>query len=774
MPPKHILPNLLFLFSSVCSISFAEDPFRQLDELWPTPNSIRRASGAPGPDYWQQKVDYVIKASIDQEQQILTGSETITYHNNSPDQLTFLWLQLDQNRFALDSDEYLSENAPSLGGMSYAQLQSIMYRRSFPGGHQVTAVTDAENKPLEHHITGTMLRVALPYPLASGQAFTFKVDWHYRIVDCRQMRARGGFEYFKEDKNYLFAIAQWYPRLCAYTDYGGWQNKQTTGQEFGLEFGDFEVSITVPDNHIVASTGELQNADEVLTEVQRSRLHAAKSAEKPVFIVTLDEAKANETTKPMATKTWTFKASKVRDFSFASSPKFLWDAQGFDLNGRKIMAMSYWPKEGEPLWSKYSTASVIHAVKSYSKFTFDFPYPKMLSVNAPISGMEYPMITFQSPRPEKDGTYPERTKYRLIGVIIHEVGHNWFPMVVNSDERQWRWMDEGLNTFVQLLAEQEWEEAYPSSIISKTRRQGLLNYMQSSRSRPIMSAPEVLIDGGYNAYSKPTLALSILRETILGRETFDFAFKQYAQRWMFKRPQPYDFFRTMEEAAGRDLDWFWRTWFYETDHVDVSVENVVKYRLDTKNPEIEKPLKKTKDEAKPMLPIVKGNLEIPKNTDGRDDLVDFYSTYDEYQVLPKEKEAFEKLLKDLEPEEKELLETKFNFYLVSFKNVGGIITPVPLTIHYEDDSTETLRMPAEMWRYDARNVKKFLITEKAITSVVIDPEDEIADVDKDNNRFPRAIGDAEFELKKSPEEKNPMQQLLKKEEEGSEKEEGEE
>ena len=750
------------LFLTLClSLHAADrkpvDHFRQLDEIWPTPNEIRRPSGAPGKAYWQQRADYSIDIELDDEKQILTGSETITYFNNSPDDLTYLWLQLDQNRYEPDSHDWLTASAPNVKEMSYQGFKGILYRDQFKGGFKISAVKGANGRPLRHALIHTMLRIHLPLPLKPGERFTFSIDWKFNIPNGKAIRVRGGYEYFEEDKNYIYNIAQWYPRMCAYTDVHGWQNKQTLGSEFTLEFGDFDVRITVPDDHIVASTGELQNPQKVLTEEQRRRLQQSRTTKKPVLIVNKQEAIANQSTKPIGKKTWHFKARRVRDFAFASSRKFLWDAQGFKLGKRTIMAMSYWPPEGEPLWSRYSTPAVIHAVKSYSKFTFNYPYPVCISVNGPVPGMEYPMITFQSPRPEKDGTYSKRTKYGLIGVVIHEVGHNWFPMVVNSDERRWRWMDEGLNSFVQFLAEQEWEENYPSRILDPARRAPFFDYLQRVNKMPIMTTADSLISGGYNAYSKPTLALSILRESILGRENFDFAFQQYARRWMFKRPTPFDLFRTMEDASGRDLDWFWRGWFYSTDHVDIAVKKFTRYRLDTRDPKVEKAEKRRQRDAHPTPVMREKNRSIEKLVERDPALKDFYNNYDDLVVMPGDKSAYEKLLKGLKPEEKKLLQSKGNFYLVEFENVGGVVMPLILDIEHTDGTHRSLRLPAEVWRYGSQDLSRFIVSKKEIRSIEFDPKDELADVNRENNVFPRKPETKTFRLQKKPKEKNPMQ-----------------
>ncbi|MEO2014343.1 MAG: M1 family metallopeptidase [Fuerstiella sp.] len=758
------LRSLIVCLLVTCTVAvFAEEPsvdhFRQLDDVWPTPNDIRRPSGAPGEEYWQQKVDYDIHVEIDDKRQFLTGSETITYHNNSPDELAVLWIQLDQNRYELDSDDWLSTTAPNLNELSYGQLRTILYREQFDGGFRISNVRDKQGDKLKYSLVHTMMRLHLPKPLKPGKDTTFSIDWRFRIPNAKAMRVRGGFEFFEKDGNYIYNVAQWYPRLCAYTDYHGWQNRQTLGAEFALEFGDFNVSITVPDDHIVASTGELQNADEILSSKQRKCLARAKKSDIPVYIVTEEEATENESSTPAGKKTWKFSARKVRDFAFASSRKFLWDAQEIKLGGKPVMAMSFWPKEGQPLWGQYSTAAVVHAIRTYSKFTFDYPYPVINSVNGAIPGMEYPMMTFQSRRPEEDGTYSEPTKNGLISVIIHEVGHSWFPMIVNSDERQWRWMDEGMNSFIQFLAEQEWEDAYPSRTLRPDRRKKMRAYLLRGDVRPIMSAADNLIDGGHNAYAKPTLALTILRESVLGREQFDFAFKEYANRWKFKRPTPFDFFRTMEESSGRDLDWFWRGWFYSTNHVDISIERVRRFRLDSRSPDVaSQRQREERDLATPPL-TVQRNRDFPKRVDQSDELDDFYTDFDDLAVTTSQRDSYQKLLTDLKPEEKELLQTKGNFYVVELKNVGGVVMPLVLEIKYTDDSSKTIRMPAAIWRLNGAQISKLIFTQKEIASITLDPQGEMADTDLDNNRFPRLPIEESFQLQKTKTPKNAIQEL---------------
>ena len=747
------------------------DKFRQLEELLPTPNAQRTASGAPGHAYWQQRADYVIDATLDDTKQSLTGAATITYHNASPDALAYLWLQLDPNIFAHGSDNRVTSGIPRatpgvnpLDKFPYASLEALLLQESYDSDLKISAVTDAAGTALPHTVVKTMMRIDLPAPLAPGAKTTFKVSWSYLINNAKLLSLRCGYEYFEKDKNYLYEIAQWFPRMAAYNDTMGWQHKHYLGRgEFTLEFGDYLVRLTVPSDHIVSATGVLQNPEQVLTATQRARLKTAATAPKPVFIVTPAEAKAAETGKPTGTKTWIFKADNVRDFAFASSRKFIWDAMGAPHHAspdpkQPVMAMSFYPNEAEPLWSKYSTHAIIHTLDIYSKHTFAYPYAVAQSINGPIGGMEYPMICFNGPRPTEDGTYSRATKYALISVIIHEVGHNYFPMIVNSDERQWTWMDEGLNSFVQTLAEQQWEKDYPSR---RAEARDMVGYMTGDGQVPIMTNSESIAQLGPNAYGKPAVALNLLRETILGRELFDHAFKTYAQRWAFKRPYPADFFRTMEDASGVDLDWFWRGWFYTNDHVDLSLDAVRAYTLDTRDPAIEKPRAKQEKADRPRTPAQTRNATLPKRIDAYPELRDFYNDYDEATILPSDKKKYEELLKTLAKDKirPEVLKTKRNFYLLEFSNVGGLVMPIILKIDYTDGSTEELRIPAEIWRVDNAKATKLIMTQKEIKALQIDPHEEIGDADVENNFWPRRAIKSRFQLFKEPIDTSPMKEL---------------
>ena len=750
------------------------DAFRQLEEVLPTPNSYRAASGAPGHAYWQQKVDYQIDISLDDDKQILTGSETITYQNNSPDTLKYLWVQLDANRFHPDSMANRHQTAPSLGDrVSFRRFNAMLGASQFPGGHRVTLVQDpSTGLELPHAIVGTNMRVDLPEPLATGESFRLRIDWNYNITDSTILRGRGGFEHFEEDGNNIYEVAQWFPRLCAYSDATGWQHKEFLGSgEFALEFGDYTVRITAPADHIVTATGSLLNGRDVLTSEQQERLEKAKTADKPVFVVTPEEAAENQKEGTDETKTWVFKADNVRDFAWASSRKFIWDAWGHDNAGSPVLAMSFYPNEAEPLWSKYSTQSIVHTLEVYSRYTFQYPYPVAISVNGPVYGMEYPMICFNGPRPEKDGTYSARTKYGLISVVIHEVGHNYFPMIVNSDERQWTWMDEGLNSFLQYLAEVEWEDDYPSRA---GEPQKITSYMRSTNQVPIMTNSESILQFGPNAYSKPATALNVLRETVIGREQFDFAFREYSQRWMFKRPYPADFFRSMEDASGRDLDWFWRGWFYSTDHVDIAITGVEHHVVDRGNPVETSKRRKAERADKPETLSQKNNKDIKLRVDEFPELKDFYNEYDELEVSEDEKKRFPKYLESLTEQQRELLGNKMNFYVVDLENVGGLVMPVILEVTHADKSTREIRLPAEIWVKNAKRTSRLIMSKKEITSITVDPHLETADVDLSNNQYPPTISKSRFRLYKDSKSRNQMQRAgLGKNEEDSKDEEKE-
>jgi hypothetical protein len=666
--------------------NYNQNKFRQLYQELPTPNSYRTASGAPGHEYYQQRADYKMKIRLDDEKQIIYGEETITYFNNSPDTLKYVWVQLDQNVRAKTSDTKKIAYGDLSNGYSLYSLKRAQV--DFDGGFKIDKVTTPDQRPLGVYIHKTMMRVDVPNYLVPGGSFSFEIDWWYNINDRMQIGGRSGYEYFKKDDNYLYTIAQFFPRMAVYNEVEGWQNKQFLGRgEFTLPFGNYEVELTVPEDHVVAATGELINAEEILTTEQLGRLAVArKSFKDPVFIITQEEATANESSRKTGTKTWKYKADNVRDFAFASSRKFIWDAMAVQLESKVSMAMSAYPKEGNPLWETYSTRAVAQTMITYSRHTIEYPYPVAWSIHTARIGMEYPMICFNGGRPRPDGSFSENTRRGMISVIIHEVGHNFFPMIINSDERQWTWMDEGLNTFCQYLTEQEFEEGYKS-------RRGppykIIDYMKGEKDfiSPIMTNSESIFQFGNNAYGKPATALNILRESVMGRELFDYAFKEYSQRWAFRHPSPADFFRSMEDASSFDLDWFWRGWFFTNDHVDIAIDEVNEFSGEE----------------------LKGKFKKVPPT-----FTDFVKDQDYY-------------------------------YEVTFKNIGGLVMPLFMEFEFEDGSKEEQRIPAEIWRMTGDEVSKVFNFDKKVVAISLDPKFETADVDVENNYWPKKVVKSKFQ-----------------------------
>lgn len=758
---------LLFLLGSFAlhAQNTNNNPFKQLEEDWPTPNEYRNASGAPGHKYWKQKADYKMKITIDDTEQVLHGDETITYTNNSPDVLTYLWVQLDQNVRAQDADKHKIAPSSVRDKMDTRSMQRI--EPDFDGGFKIAHVKDAKGQMMAYTINQTMMRIDLDQPLKSGGKKTFSIKWHYNINNTQEIGGRSGYEHFAEDGNNVYCIAQFFPRMCVYNDVMGWQNKQFLGRgEFTLEFGDYEVEITVPADHLVASTGLLQNEAAVLTAEQQRRLRAADNEyEQPVIIATLEEADQRMEGKSTATKTWKYKADNVRDFAFATSRRFIWDALNTKLpSGNTAMAMSMYVKEGDCLWSKYSTKAVAHSLKWYSHYTIDYPYPVAWSIDGSM-GMEYPMICFNYGRCEDDSTYSERMKYGHIGVIIHEVGHNFFPMIINSDERQWTWMDEGLNTFVQYLTEVQFERDYPSR---RGPAHKITSYMGGDKSRisPIMTNSESIWQFGNNAYGKPATALNILRETVMGRELFDKAFKTYCERWAFKQPYPADFFRTMEDASGVDLDWFWRGWFYTTDHVDMALSSVEHYQADPADPSQKERIAKADRDADPInISDIRNKKSIKQTYNEADPtLDDYYTSYDPLDSDAIDAADYEEKLSSMTDDEKEILNNGKHYYEVTIKRIGGLVMPVIIGLNYEDGSTETIRIPAEIWRMGQEEVSKVIPTTKPVESIVLDPFIETADVDTSNNYWPPRKQVSRFEVFKQQQRQrggaggeNPMQ-----------------
>jgi len=735
---KKLVIVLSFLAGSVCAQNIRNNPtsnhgnkFEQLGTIMSDPNMYRSASGAPGPNYWQQKADYVINVELDDSNQKITGSETITYTNNSPDPLSYLWLQLDENQHASNAESKSFDGSKITARVSENQIRSMTQKPTKEFGVNIMKVTDATGKALPYTINYTMMRIDLPAPLRPGAKFVFKVDWNYNISDRMKEGGRGGYEYFAKDDNYLYTITQWFPRMAVYSDFQGWQHKQFTGRgEFALAFGDYKVNITVPADHVVGATGVCLNYDKVLSADQLKRWKAAQNeTREPVEVVTKAEMESAIRSKATTKKTWTYEAKNVRDFAFVSSRRLVWDAMKTDgIEGNTPMAMSYYGPEAYGLYRKYSTKVVAHTLRNYSKHTISYPYPVAISVEA-ANGMEYPMICFNYGRTEEDGTYSEATKYGMIGVIIHEVGHNFFPMIVNSDERQWTWMDEGLNTFVQYLTEQAWEPGYPSK---RGPAFMITDYMKLPKDQlePIMTNSENIVQFGPNAYAKPATGLNILRETIMGRELFDFAFKEYATRWAFKHPTPADFFRTMEDASAVDLDWFWRGWFYDIEPVDISIEDVKHYMLNDKDPErVAKEKSAAFDRDLDDISRKRNKEEGLKYAVEADtSLLDFYNKWDRFAVSEKEKADFARSKSN---------EQLYHFYEINFKNIGGLVMPLIIEWEYTDGTKEVERISAYIWRKNENEVTKVFAKAKEVKAVKLDPYRETADIDEDNNVWPR-------------------------------------
>jgi hypothetical protein len=754
--------------------------FEQLGTILPTPNEYRTASGAPGPKYWQQRCDYNIQCKLDEDKQWLTGKETITYFNNSPDVLTYLWLQLDENEHS-SSNNANYQDASHMQKMLSDQMEEAMERQNSKNdyGDNITKLTDSTGADLHYTINKTMMRVELPKAIKPGQKFVFKVEWNYHISDRMKYGGRGGYEYFPEDGNYLFTMTQWYPRLCVYSDFQGWQNHQFTSRgEFALTFGNFKVQMTVPADHIIGATGECQNYPQILSAAELARWKQAQTTKDPLQIVNLPEATAKEKIKSKETKTWIFRADNVRDFAWGSSRKFIWDAMPAYVEGKKVMCMSYYGKEAYGLYSKFSTKAVAHTIKTYSHFTIPYPYPVAQSVEA-ANGMEYPMICFNFGRTEKDGTYSEATKYGMLGVVIHEVGHNFFPMIVNSDERQWTWMDEGLNTFVEYLTEELYDNKFP---VRRGPAYTITDYMKLPKDQlePIMTNSEDIVQFGPNAYSKPATGLNILRETIMGRDLFDYSFKEYARRWAFKHPTPADFFRTMNDASGENLDWFWRGWFYGIQPCDIAIDSVKWFKADVDNAPRKIDTTRMQNISKPQVNSFEDVSKIrnreDKNitflTDADTSLRDFYWKYDR-GIIPYDTAKYAQHVlqfdEPLDDATKQKIANK-NFYEIHFSNKGGLVMPIIIEWTYKDGTKEVERIPAQIWRKSEGQVTKLFMKDKEVTAIKLDPMRETADIDESNNSWPKIEEQSKFQVFKArqaqaraiPNGNNPMQKAAEK------------
>lgn len=718
---------------------YDENKFRQMYTEMATPNMFRTASGAPGPAYYQQKADYKMNLELDDKNKKLYGSETITYHNNAPESLEYLWVQLDQNIERPDSKTPLAESESLSKSITTNGFAKKFIEKPFQGGFNIEYVKDAKGNPMKYTINQTMMRIDLPKPLKNGEKVTFSIKWWYNIVNYQEQvnNGRSGYEQFS-DGNRLYVMAQFYPRMAVYSDVEGWQNMQFWGRgEFALTFGDFEVNITVPADHIMEGTGVIQNKSEVYSAEQMKRWALAETTfDKPVVIVTQEEALQAEKGFSEQKKTWKFKAQNVRDFGFSTSRKFILDAMAVDLPTNKPLAISIYPKEANPLWGDLSTKAVAHTLKTYSHHTFDYPYPKAVSVSAEDQGMEYPMICWNYGRPDDKGFVSNRTKYGMLGVIIHEVGHNFFPMIVNSDERQWTWMDEGLNTFLEYLAEISFDPNFP---VDRGPASKIVPYMKGNQQylEPIMSNSESIYNFGANAYGKPATGLNILRETIMGRELFDHAFKTYANRWKFKHPTPEDFFRTMEDASAVDLDWFWRGWFYSTDYTDIGIKDVKQFYVIEQDPkEAQQQFNRRGrkiGEGQSMLKMV-----LEASTDFKPELKNGFDA-SKVQALT------DYLNKNYSAEEINGLKSPKFFYEVEFDKPGGLLMPIIVELQFEDGTSETKNFPAQIWRKNNMTAKKVFATEKKVVKIQLDPKLETADIDVTNNFWPKAEVASKFD-----------------------------
>jgi hypothetical protein len=541
-------------------------PFRRL--ALPAPNELRQGSGRPGPRYWQQRADYSISVALDTATHTVAGRETIRYANRSPDTLTYVWLQLDQNIYREDSRGHDLNPADArfagagfTGGYTIESFDAVRPRPPRPGAAaEGRGGAPLRRTALRTTINGTVMRVDLDRPLPPGGSATFDVAYRFQVPEHGSDRM--GRERFPE--GWLYEIAQWYPHMAVYDDVRGWNTEQYLGQgEFYLEYGDIDFAVTVPRGFIVAGTGTLQNPLDVLTPAQRARLARALRSDSTVAIIAKDEV-GQPSTRPAGTAptlTWRFAAKNVRDVAWAAAPNFIWDASGW--NG--VLMQSFYPPVADSIWRE-STRMVRHSIKHYSEKWFPYPYPTAINVNGPVGGMEYPMIVFCANRRSRDG---------LFGVTTHELGHEWFPMIVGNNERLHAWMDEGFNSFLNIYSARAYS---PERDWLRTRGQAeaWAQFAATGRDEPPMLAADRITPNalGAVAYSKPATGLYLLRHQIVDSSRFDAAFREYIRRWAFKHPTPADFFRSMEDGLGEDLSWFWRGWFYRTDVVDQAVDSV--------------------------------------------------------------------------------------------------------------------------------------------------------------------------------------------------------
>ncbi len=649
--------------------------FRVLDQ-WPAPNETRGANGKPGAKYWQQRVDYVIRVGLDTTTHTVTGSERVTYRNNSPDALGYVWFQLDQNIDNPSVSEAMI-GATSLPKSISPRAAEFINARLDTKGYSITRVQlvskNGQKTDAAYVLQGTQMKVPLSSPLATGGAQDIEIDWSYVMPESFASRnGRGAREKLKDGWEYL--AAQWFPRAAVYDDVVGWQNDQFYGQgEFYLNFGNYDVSITVPHNHIVQSTGVLHESG------RGPDIHAARAPCEGVHLASnrfTSSPRTKRTRRPRAQLvqqpfTWRFKAENVRDFAWASSAGFIWDAAGFRYSptAKPIEMHSLYPREALGVWDSLSTKAIAQTMRTYGRLAFEYPYPKASNIHGIVGGMEYPMIAFCGARPPANANAAvlKSVGYGLVAVTIHEVGHNWFPMIVASDERKWTWMDEGLNSYLEGMASVEFDLSWPKARLPMVAA-NIVGYMKNTDQVPLMTESDLIHRGfGPNGYTKPASGLFILREQVLGPQFFDAAFREYSAAWMFKHPQPADFFRSMMQASGDNLNWFWRGWFYSTHANDQSLGTVESQSADS----------------------------LGMSARGR-----FYNR-------------------------------------VTLENKGGLVMPAIMEFTFTDGSKERVKLPVSIWRNNEKKFEYGRFSQKELQSVELDPDNVLADINRENNKWSR-------------------------------------
>jgi len=644
-----------------------EDTSRFRPLTLPTPNQYRSAGGQPGPAYWQNRASYAIEATLDTARNEIRGTARILYENHSPDALDFLWLQVEQNLFAPGSINALTSPPPLIFG----EISFAMANTGFQGGLTIDRILVA-GREVPHYLWDTMLRLDLPSPLRTGESVTIDVAWHFTVpVNGAGRMGRDGP---------LYEIGQWYPRLAVYDDVHGWNTMPYIGAgEFYLEYGDYDVRLTVPAGFVVACTGTLENPDVVLTATQRERLARARSGGAPVAVIAAGEAGDAARTRPTTAGalTWHFRADDVRDVAWATAPNLRWDAVAW--NGILIQALY---RSSATLWAAEAIRMAEHAIRFFSEQWAPYPYPQATTVEGPISGMEYPMITFVP---------ADTSRGSLYWVLMHEFGHEWYPMLVGSDERRHPWMDEGFNTFVDLYPFADYfrgtrtQDSLATSLLT-----GYALNATPGQEQPVSSHPSEVRSLFYTAYQKPALMMKLLREEVLGPEAFDRAFREYTRRWSFRHPQPADFFRTMENLSGRNLDWFWRGWIYTTARLDQAVDSVL---------------------AAAPAP---GRTDAPAR--GR----------------PEATPAGAPSLRRADGSQPVGGQVR-----IVLANRREMVMPAELKLYFDDGSSETRRLPVEIWLVGSRHALTVDTGPRRLVALELDPRHVYPDVDQRNNRWGR-------------------------------------